>query len=254
MTLELEQLGSSFVELLRRRHPELLPAVPRAPAAVGASATTIVALRFEGGVVLAADRRATIGGHLVVNDEVVKVFKTDEFSAIAIAGSFGPSVKMARLFQTELEHYEKIEGVALTLEGKANRLSQMIEQNLQAAMMGLPVMPLFAGYDHDREEGRIFEYDITGGTFIREKTEPFSASGSGGDRAHATLEHFWCEGMNREQAVELARRALEFAAKKDAATGGASYLMKVITKAGIEDIEGRTALGSATPHPHPDKT
>jgi proteasome beta subunit len=241
----LDQLGCSFVELLRRRHPELLPRAPALPTPAAAHSTTIVALRFNSGVVLAADRRATIGGHLVVHDDAVKVFRADEHSAIAIAGSFGPSVKMARLFQTELEHYEKIEGRSLSLEGKANRLSQMIEQNLQAAMMGLPVMPLFAGYDHERGEGRIFEYDITGGTFIREKTEPYATSGSGGDRARATLEHFWRDDLDRDQAVELARKALEFAAKKDAATGGHGYLMKIITERGIEDLEGGAALADA---------
>ena len=162
MGLLKEYTDSSFFGLLKSEYPELVPQFqidPRMKENLVCS-TTIAALKFKEGVVIGGDRRATINGHIVVNEHVVKVFKTDDYTAIAIAGTFGPSVKMAKLFQVELEHYEKVEGVPLTLEGKANRLSQLIEQNFPAAMQGLPVMPLFAGYDLDFKHGKIFEYDI----------------------------------------------------------------------------------------------
>ncbi|MBU1627727.1 proteasome subunit beta, partial [bacterium] len=191
--------GSSFTQLLKNDYPELLPTFPKIvidSKTIGLipEGTTIAALKFADGVIIGADRRATAGGHLVVNESVVKVFKTDDYSAIAIAGTFGPSVKMAKLLQTELEHYEKIEGIPLTIEGKANKLSYMVELNLPAAMQGLPVMPLFVGYDTHEKTGKIFEYDITGGTFTKPKQEPFSTSGSGGERAYTTFEHFYKEG------------------------------------------------------------
>jgi len=157
---------------------------------------------------------------------------------MAIAGTFGPSVKMARLFQVELEHYEKIEGIPLTLEGKANRLSQFIEQNFPAAIQGLPVMPLYAGYDLDAKHGKIFEYDITGGTFIKPKEEPFSTSGSGGERAATTFEHFYRDDLTETDGKDLMVKALDFAAKKDAATGGFNYIIKSITRDGVKDLIG----------------
>src|SRR4030042_6784039 len=162
---------SSFFGLLKTEYPELIPQIMPHPEIKQnlVSSTTIAAGKYKDGVVIGGDRRATVNGHIVINEHVVKVFKTDDHSAIAIAGTFGPSVKMAKLFQVELEHYEKIEGIPLTLEGKANRLSQLIEQNFPAAIQGLPVMPLYAGYDLDAGHGKIFEYDITGGTFIKPK-------------------------------------------------------------------------------------
>src|SRR6187401_3437644 len=186
-----EYWGSSFYELLQARYPQYtrippmtgqLPPIP--------TGTTIVAIKYGNGAVIGGDRRATVGGHMIINEDIIKVFKTDDFSAMAIAGVFGPSVKMARLFQTELEHYEKVEGVSLTLEGKAMRLSAMIEQNLPAAMQGLTVMPLFVGFDPTLKVAKIFEYDITGGTFSKPQEEDFSCSGSGQERAHAVFEQF----------------------------------------------------------------
>lgn len=241
----LEHRDSSFVSLLREQFPDLLPNIVRLPAeaAQAAKATTIVSLVFDGGVIIAADRRATLGGHLLISDDVVKVFQTDDHSAIAIAGTFGPAVKMAKLFKTELEHYEKLEGLPLTLEGRANKLSQMIEMNFPAAIQGMPVMPIYAGFDRDAGRGVIFEYDITGGTFIKPHTEPYAASGSGGDRARATFEHFYREGLTLEDAVTLTVRALSFAAEKDMATGGKAFIVFVITAAGVEKrfIDGTEA-------------
>jgi proteasome beta subunit len=235
--------GSSFVGLLKSDYPDLLPLPPKIvidPKICGMipEGTTIAALKFADGVLIGGDRRATMGGHLVVNENVIKVFKTDDYSAIAIAGTFGPSVKMAKLLQTELEHYEKIEGYPLTLEGKANKLSYMVELNLPAAMQGLPVMPLFVGYDIYEKCGKIFEYDITGGTFVKPRQEPFSSSGSGGDRAGSTFEHFYKENMNLTESVTLLKKALTFASKKDTATGGSAFIIKSVTAKGVEDIEG----------------
>jgi len=234
--------GSSFIQLLKSDYPELVSDYPKIvidSKSLGLipEGTTITALKFADGVIIGGDRRATAGGHLIVNESVVKVFKTDDYSAIAIAGTFGPSVKMAKLLQTELEHYEKIEGFPLTLEGKATKLSYMVELNFPAAMQGLPVMPLFVGYDIYEKTGKIFEYDITGGTFTKPRQEPYSTSGSGGDRAASTFEHFFKEDMSLKESVELMKKALTFASKKDTATGGKGYIIKSVTAKGVEDIE-----------------
>jgi proteasome beta subunit len=157
---------------------------------------------------------------------------------MAIAGIFGPSIKMVRLFQVELEHYEKIEGQPLTLEGKANKLSLMMETNFPSAVQGLVVMPLFVGYDLGERRGKIFEYDITGGMFTRTKEEPYSTSGSGGERARSTFEHFYREGMSREEAVELLEKALSFAAKRDTATGGKKFVILSVTGEGVQPVRG----------------
>ena len=238
MPLYLDHSDPSFLGLLERHYPELVPRIDSLPpgAVAAVSATTIVALTHKDGVLIAADRRATLGGHIVMSEDVVKVFKTDEQSAIAIAGTFGPAVKMAKLFKTELEHYEKIEGIPLSLEGRANKLSQMIEMNFPAAIQGLPVMPIYAGFDRQSGEGIIFEYDITGGTFVKPLAEPYAASGSGGDRARSTFEHFFKEDMTFEEAHDLVIRALGFAAEKDTATGGKRFIVMNITAKGVEDV------------------
>ncbi len=232
-----EYRGSSFYEFLSQCHPNSIK-TPEGSAVVELQiphGTTIVALKYKGGAVIGGDRRATIGGHMIINEDIIKVFQTDDYSAMAIAGAFGPSVKMARLFQTELEHYEKVEGVPLTLEGKAMRLSAMIEQNLPAAMQGLTVMPLFVGFDPGKGEAKIFEYDITGGTFSKPLEESFSCSGSGQERAHSLFEQHYSMGMTEEEAFRLAARALDFAKKRDAATGGKRYIIKSVSAKGVRD-------------------
>jgi len=163
---------TSFVELLRQSSPGLGLGPPLPPDATSGGAnpglvglpkgTTILAVRYADGVVVAGDRQAT-EGYQVAHRRIEKVYKADDHSAIAIAGAAGPSIEMARLFQTELEHYEKVEGEGLSLEGKANKLGQMIRMNLPMAMQGLVVVPIFAGFDLRRSEGRIFKYDVTGG-------------------------------------------------------------------------------------------
>jgi proteasome beta subunit len=179
-------------------------------------ATTVVALRFAEGIVMAGDRRAT-EGYSIAHRGMEKVFPADRWSAVAIAGAAGPAVEMVRLFQVQLEHYEKVEGVSLSLEGKANQLAQMVRSHLPMAMQGLAVVPLFAGYDFGREAGRIFTYDVTGGHY--EETD-YQATGSGGRDARTTIKLGFREGMERDEAVELAIGALYEAADEDAGTGG----------------------------------
>ncbi|MEX2256036.1 MAG: proteasome subunit beta, partial [Acidimicrobiia bacterium] len=175
--------GSSFADLLRRTSPE-----PVASAGTSVSdsllpelvhGTTVVAVRYAGGVVLAGDRRAT-AGMTIASRRIQKVFPADDLSGVAIAGAAGPAVEMVRLFQTQLEHYEKIEGEGLSLDGKANQLAMLVRTNLPAAMQGFVVVPLFAGYDVRRERGRVFSYDVTGGKY---EEIDFQANGSGGVHA-----------------------------------------------------------------------
>ena len=211
--------SSSFTEFLATYSPELLPgkrvlptgAVPDSP-----HGTTIVALSFPGGVVMAGDRRATMGNY-IANREIEKVFPADGYSCVGIAGTAGVAVELVRLFQVELEHYEKIEGALLSLDGKANRLATMIRGNLGLAMQGLAVVPLFAGYDLDQDKGRIFSYDVTGGRY--EEHEHHSV-GSGSVFARGALKKLWRPELEAAQAVRVAVEALYDAADDDSATGG----------------------------------
>jgi proteasome beta subunit len=239
-------VNRSFVDLLRQEAPDLL--VSRA----GASAfphpdphglagvptgTTILALRYADGVIVAGDRQAT-EGYQVAHRRIEKVYKTDEHSAVAIAGAAGPAMEMARLFQTELEHYEKVEGGGLSLEGKANKLGQMIRMNLPMAMQGLVVVPIFAGFDERAGTGRIFKYDVTGGRY--EETD-FFAQGSGGKDARDSLKKRFKRDMPRDEAVRVAIEALIDAADEDLGTGAPDLMrgilpsVKTITRSGFSD-------------------
>jgi len=197
-------------------------------------ATTVVALRYADGVIMAGDRRATMG-NIIAHRSMEKVFAADRFSAVAIAGSAGMAVEMVRLFQVQLEHYEKVEGTALSLEGKANQLAQMVRQNLPLAMQGLVVVPLFAGYDTTRATGRIYSYDATGGHY--EETD-FQATGSGGRDARSTIKLGYREGLTRDDAVDLAIKALYEAADEDSATGGPDLVRGIYPLIAIVDAEG----------------
>jgi proteasome beta subunit len=212
--------GSSFVELLDVDFPHLRPSLPERWAPDGAPAvphgTTVLAMRCAEGVLVAGDRLAT-EGHRVASRDVQKVYPTDAHSLIAIAGAAGPCIEMARMLRIELEHYEKIEGEPLELEGKANKLSQMVRANLPAAMQGLVVVPIFAGYDLRRRLGRLWKYDVTGGRY--EEAE-FEASGSGGLFARESLKKGWRPGLSRDEALRIALQALADAADEDRATGG----------------------------------
>jgi proteasome beta subunit len=213
--------GSSFSELLEIDHPHLkVNFAALAPSGWRKlsvpEGTTVLALRYADGVLVAGDRLAT-ADYRVASRDVQKVYAADGHSIVAIAGAAGPSIEMAKILRLELEHYEKIEGKGLELEGKANRLSQMIRQNLPAAMQGLVVVPLFAGYDRRRRHGRIFKYDITGG---RQEEKEYDSTGSGSLFARESLKKTHSPGASREEALRSALTALTDAADEDRATGG----------------------------------
>jgi proteasome beta subunit len=224
--------GSSFSDLLRTRLPESLPQSPPASVVAGPEATTVLALRYSEGVIVAGDRRAT-EGFQIAHRSIEKVFAADDMSAVAIAGAAGPAVEIVRLFQTELEHYEKVEGDRLTLEGKANKLAQMVRANLPAAMQGLLVVPLFAGYDESKGQGRIFKYDVTGGRY---EEDDYHATGSGGKDARSSLKKRYQYGLSRDEAVKVAIEALFDAADEDVGTGGPDLMRGIFpTVAAITD-------------------
>ena len=239
---------TSFVELLRQSSPGLGlgPLLPPDATSGGANpglvglpkGTTILAVRYADGVVVAGDRQAT-EGYQVAHRRIEKVYKADDHSAIAIAGAAGPSIEMARLFQTELEHYEKVEGEGLSLEGKANKLGQMIRMNLPMAMQGLVVVPIFAGFDLRRSEGRIFKYDVTGGRY--EELDHY-ATGSGGKDARTTLKKLYRPGASRGEAIHMVAEALLDAAEEDVGTGGPDFInsifptVKTITREGYGEV------------------
>lgn len=219
--------SSSFVDFLSEHQPEMLPGNRRLPPVQGAvqapHGTTIVASSFPGGVVLAGDRRATMG-NVIAQRDIEKVFPADEHSAVGIAGTAGLAVEMVKLFQLELEHFEKVEGAQLSLEGKANRLSTMIRSNLGMAMQGLAVVPLFVGFDVDRERGRIFSYDVTGG---RSEEHGFAATGSGSTFARGSMKKLYRDDLTEEQATTLVVQALYDAADDDSATGGPDVARRI---------------------------
>jgi len=229
----------SFVELLRTEHPDALPPGsgdgPQFPVPHG---TTVLGLKFADGIVMAGDRRAT-SGNIIADPKMRKVFAADGLSAIAIAGVAGQAIEMVKLFQLELEHYEKITGDRLSLEGKANRLAQMIRSNFPLAMQGLIVVPLFGGYDERRAEGRIFYYDATGG---RWEEDDYQTTGSGGQPAKNSLKKRWKPGLDRDAALRVAAEALIDAADDDSATGGPDAvrglwpIMVSVTAAGAADV------------------
>jgi proteasome beta subunit len=230
--------GSSFTDVLKAsgsseaNKPDLTQQV-HAP-----EGTTVLAIRFTDGVIVAGDRRAT-EGFQIAHRSIEKVFAADDLSAVAIAGTAGPAVEMVRLLQTELEHYEKVEGERLSLEGKANKLGQMIRDNLPAAMQGLVVVPIFAGFDEGRNHGRIFKYDVTGGRY---EEDDYHATGSGGKDARGTIKKRYRADLTRDEAITVAIEALFDAADEDVGTGGPDLMrgiyptVAVITQEGITDI------------------
>ena len=238
--------GASFVDLLRRVSPEQAPGgAPGAPTTtVGAPpfeithATTVVAIRYAEGVVMAGDRRATAGS-LIASRRIEKVFPADDFSGVAIAGAAGFAVELVRLFQVQLEHYEKIEGETLSLEGKANQLAGLVRANLPAAMQGFVVVPLFAGFDERRHLGRVFSYDATGGKY---EEADFQATGSGGIHARNWIKSQWREDMSADEAVDLSLRSLFSAADEDSATGGPDLVRRIFPVVATIDATGYERL------------
>jgi proteasome beta subunit len=237
--------SSSFIDFLGDHSPQLLPGSRSLPPLQGAvelpHGTTIVAATFPGGVVLAGDRRATMG-NVIAQRDIEKVFPADEYSAVGIAGTAGLAVEMVKLFQLELEHYEKIEGAVLSLEGKANRLSTMIRNNLGMALQGLAVVPLFAGYDTDREKGRIFSYDVTGG---RSEEHGYAATGSGSVFARGALKKLFRKDLTEQQTTTLVVQALYDAADDDSATGGPDVARRIYPIVTVITDEGFRKLSEA---------
>ena len=236
--------GSSFTQFLAEHSPEVLPVF-----GIGAQGTidaphgtTIVAMTFNGGVLMAGDRRATMG-NLIAQRDIDKVFPSDDFSCIGIAGSAGIAIEIVKLFQVELEHYEKIEGSALSLNGKANRLAALIRSNLGMAMQGLAVLPIFAGYENS--VGRLFSFDVTGGRYDE---VGYHAVGSGSSFARGALKKSYRSDFDRDEAILAALSALYDAAEEDSATGGLDLARRIfpsisiVTSAGYERIaESQTA-------------
>ncbi len=231
--------GPDFAALVRRLG--LDPVVPssalegRVPVT---HATTVVAIRHADGVIMAGDRRAT-SGNIIAHRAIEKVFAADRHSGVAIAGAAGPAMEMVKLFQLQLEHYEKVEGAPLSLEGKANQLAQMVRSNLPAAMQGLMVVPIFAGYDTRRGTGRLFQYDATGGRY---EESHFTTSGSGGSLAASVIKQGYRDGLARDAAIDLAISALFHAADDDSATGGPDLIRGIypvvatITASGFQRV------------------
>jgi proteasome beta subunit len=238
-----EDPGPSFTDLLRRlgRDPfAVADAKGQVPFEVR-HATTIVALRFGDGVVMAGDRRATAGSS-IAHRTMEKVHPATRHSAVAIAGAAGPAMEMVRLFQLQLEHYEKVEGSPLSLDGQANQLAFMVRSNLAMAMQGFVVVPLFAGYDRVRRTGRIYSYDPTGGRY--EETD-FHADGSGGRDARTTIKLGWHPDLSRVEALELAVRALWQAADEDSATGGPDAVRGIYPTVATVTEEGFERVGES---------
>ena len=224
--------GPSFVELARQVRPSILPGMGLDPSTRDGAplfsadvphGTTVLAIRYAGGVVMAGDRRAT-AGYSIASRRIEKVFPADELSGVAIAGAAGPAVELVKLFQVQLEHYEKVQGDMLSLDGKANQLAQLVRANLPAAMSGFVVVPLFAGYDPQREVGRVFSYDVTGGRY---EEADFQTQGSGSVHARNWIKAAWREGLSADDATVLAIRALFAAADEDVATGGPDLVRRI---------------------------
>ena len=247
---------SSFADFLARGAPDLLPGARagKAPAAgpdglSGAAVqapgsgqlgpdlphgTTIIAVEFDSGVIMVGDRRSTAGS-MIAQRDIEKVFRSDDFSCVGISGVAGIGLELVRLFQLELEHYEKLEGRTLSLDGKANRLASFVRGNIGGAMQGLVVVPLFAGFDEEAGKGRIFSYDVAGGRYEERK---FHAIGSGSVFARGSLKKLYIEGMASDDAVLMCMQALYDAADDDSATGGPDLTRRIYPVIAVIDADG----------------
>ncbi|MEG9225946.1 proteasome subunit beta [Aeromicrobium sp. Sec7.5] len=234
--------SASFSEFLTQHAPDQLPGAGRDGAPLERTGaldgvthgTTIVAATFPGGVVMAGDRRATMG-NVIAQRDIQKVFQTDEYSCVGIAGTAGLAVEMTRLFQVELEHYEKIEGSVLSTEGKANRLATLIRGNLGMAMQGLAVVPLFAAYDLHLGVGRIFAFDVTGN---RNEERTFHSVGSGSLFARGSLKKLYRDDLSERDTVTAAVQALYDAADDDSATGGPDLARRIFPMVAVITADG----------------
>lgn len=230
--------GSSFLDFAAQHAPTIMPGTQPTfdtiPQDIAPHGTTIVALEYHNGIIIAGDRRATMGT-TIAHREIEKVFAADEHSAIAIAGTAGLAIELVRLFQLELEHYEKIEGTPLSLDGKANRLSTMLKSHLHLALQGLPIVPIFAGWDSTRHQGRLFAYDVTGGRY----EEPnFTCAGSGSVFARSALKKLWKPQLDATRAITIALEALWDAADDDTATAGPDIIRRIWPIIAVIDHKG----------------
>ena len=245
--------SESFAALLRSEGLEPRWDLPPGADLEAPEGTTVLAFRYADGVLMAGDRRAT-AGNLIAHRRVQKVYPADSHSAVAISGTAGVAIEMVRLFQTELEHYEKIESQRLSLEGKANHLASMVRRQLPMAFQGLVVIPLFCGYDEIAERGRLYSFDVVGGRY--EETD-YAATGSGGRDAKLYIRTAFADDMDEAAALHLAVEAMIAAAEEDTATGGPDLQrgiypnVVVVTADGYRELSddevadaSRTALGA----------
>jgi proteasome beta subunit len=233
--------GPSFSALLRRSAPEFFAQAFAQPSPAGVDhveGTTVLAATYDPGVIIAGDRRAT-SGNVISKRDMRKVFEADSWSAVAISGAAGPAMELAKIFATELEHYEKVEGGPLSLEGKANKLAQMVRSNLPMAMQGLVVVPLFAGYDPREQVARIYEFDAAGGRYEERR---FASAGSGGRDARGSLKARYRTGMTREETIDVVLEALWDAADEDSATGGPDVVRGIYPLVAVIDADGYREL------------
>ena len=238
---------SSFTDFLRRQAPELLPVATGGRVAPGSVApgaqlphgTTIVALKYPGGVVIAGDRRST-QGNMIAGRDMQKVYITDDYTATGIAGTAAIAVEFARLYAVELEHYEKLEGVPMTFAGKVNRLAIMVRGNLGAAMQGLVALPLLVGFDIDdpdpQKAGRIVSFDAAGGWNIEE--EGYQAVGSGSIFAKSSVKKLYSQVTDADSGLRVAIEALYDAADDDSATGGPDLVRGIYPTAVTIGVDG----------------
>ena len=228
----------SFHEFLKQQAPQLLASRftgPGESSEIGAPhGTTIISLTYAGGVVMIGDRRATMGNYIASRD-ITKVFEVDSHSVIGISGTVGVAQELVRLFALELEHYEKIEGVQLSFSGKANRLSTILRNQLQLALQGLTVVPIFSGFDNKHNKGRVFSYDIAGGRY---EESDFQCTGSGGGFARSSLNRLWKPDFSESLAVEVGLLALIDAAHYDSATSGPDWRNSIWPTVVCIDSEG----------------
>ncbi len=248
-----EYVTNDFLQILRQKRPDLLQSfststkvaeLTQLPGEMGQflEGTTILSLIYADGVIVAGDRQAT-GGFQIGERRVQKVYEVDAHSAIAIAGVAGPCIEMAKLFQTQVEFYEKIEGSKLSLEGKASYLSNMLKSNLPMAIQGLVVIPIFAGYDLKEDTGRIFKYDITGGRY--EQTD-YYAEGSGGKDARSALKKLYRPELTSKEALHAILHALWDAADEDVGTAGPDFLRNIFPTVCIIDKSGVSKVSAET--------
>ncbi len=235
--------SSSFVAALRQQAPDAVPPILNGPLPPElrsqlVDGTTVLAVVARDGVVIAGDRRAT-AGHVISRGDMRKVFPADDSSAIAISGAAGPAMELARVFATELEHYEKVEGEPLSLEGRSNKLAGLVRAHLPLAMQGLVVVPLFAGVDQRTGDRGIFEYDPVGGRY---RATDCAATGSGALSARTTLKRLADPDAEIGTAIRTAVEALFNAAEEDSATGGPDLIRRIYPIVAVIDQDGYREL------------